>query len=452
MNKPLTIIQISTREYGGGAEGSAWNLYNELKIRGHNSYMAVGKKKSNNPDILRIPLSPKKGFLNQAIEYIRSVTESKYHGYRNAERLRYWLPYITDWRKMYYRLRGIEDCYSYGSNRIVELIKKPDVIHCHNLHGSYFDIESLIMLSQTVPVILNVRDAWLLTGHCAHPFNCEKWKTGCGKCPDISVYPKIRFDSTAYNWKRKRNVFKKSNLHVVANSNWMLNQVKESILSMHPSSVIGNGIDLKIFCPGDKTKARIELGLPNDAKIIMFAAAFARSNPFKDYKLMITALKDVAQENQFQEFLFLCLGEESEEQRIGQNIKVKFIGFVKDKEKLAQYYRASDIYLHAAKAESFCKTITEAMACGIPVVATNVGGIPEQISDGENGFLIKPGDSVEMADKVIQLLNCENIRSRFIENALKSSHRFDINKKVDEFLFLYYHLSDKSKTETNKNR
>jgi hypothetical protein len=58
--------------------------------------------------------------------------------------------------------------------QLLELFGVPDIVHCFNLHGSYFDLRALTWLSRRLPVIVDLRDAWLLSGHCAHSFDCER--------------------------------------------------------------------------------------------------------------------------------------------------------------------------------------------------------------------------------------------------------------------------------------
>jgi len=75
----------------------------------------------------------------------------------------------------------------------------PGIVHAHNLHGGYFDLRVLPWLSRQVPVILTLHDAWLLAGHCAHSFDCQRWKSGCGQCPNLSIPPVAKRDATASN-------------------------------------------------------------------------------------------------------------------------------------------------------------------------------------------------------------------------------------------------------------
>ena len=101
--------------------------------------------------------------------------------------------------------------------------------------------------------------------------------------------------------------------------------------------------------------------------------------------------------------LYLAIGERAPAERIG-DAEIRFVPFEKDRARLAQYYRASDVYVHAAKAENFPNAVLEALACGVPCMATSVGGIPEMIVPDHNGLLVPPSQPQALADGIEQLL------------------------------------------------
>ena len=255
-----------------------------------------------------------------------------------------------------------------------------NIVHCHNLHGGYFDLRVLPRLSREVPVVATLHDAWLLSGHCAHSFDCERWRSGCGHCPDLSIYPPLKHDGTAYNWRRKQRIFAKSRLYVATPSAWLMRKVEESILAagIVESRVIPNGVDLGTFRPGDRARARAMLNIPADARVILFTGYGIRRNIWKDYETMRAAISRVAEQLRGENVLFIGLGEESPPERL-QSAEFRFVGYVSDGEEVARYYQAADMYIHAAKVDTFPNSVLEALACGIPVVATAVGGIPEQV-------------------------------------------------------------------------
>jgi glycosyltransferase involved in cell wall biosynthesis len=104
--------------------------------------------------------------------------------------------------------------------------------------------------------------------------------------------------------------------------------------------------------------------------------------------------------------LVLALGEAGEDETVG-NIHIRYIPPIVNRHEVASYYQASDVYVHASHEDTFPTSILEAMACGLPVVATAVGGIPEQVDNSLTGLLVGPGDSVAMAS-AIELLLCDS--------------------------------------------
>src|SRR5207249_2562667 len=118
---------------------------------------------------------------------------------------------------------GREDFRFPGTRELLSLTPEPpDVFHAHNLHGGYFDLRLLPALSRRSPFVLTLHDAWLLSGHCAHSLDCERWLGGCGACPDLSLYPAVKRDATAQNWQQKRRIYADARLHVATPSRWLM--------------------------------------------------------------------------------------------------------------------------------------------------------------------------------------------------------------------------------------
>ena len=348
------------------------------------------------------------------------------------------------------RMNGYEDFGFPGTWSLLELTPEmPDVVHCHNLHGAwlqtggYFDLRALPWLSRQVPTVLTLHDAWLLSGHCAHSFDCERWKTGCGRCPDLSIYPAVKRDATAYNWRRKRDIYAQSRLYVATPSHWLMHKVEQSMLApaVQEARVIPNGIDLSVFHPPeDRHAVRSVLGIPQEAKVILFAANGIRMNIWRDFEMMRAAVARVARRMDGQSVLFLALGDDAPPEHIGR-ATVQFVPYQEDPKVVARYYQAADVYVHAARADTFPNVVLEALACGTPVVATAVGGIPEQVEDGVTGFLMPPGDAEAMADAVVALLTDEALQERLGENAAEDARkRFDLDRQVSEYIEWYQAL------------
>ena len=225
---------------------------------------------------------------------------------------------------------GCEDFNFPGTRRLLELAEFPDIIHCYNLHGGYFDLRALRSLSHRLPVILDLRDSWLLSGHCGYSFDCERWKTGCGNCPDLGIYPPISRDATAYNWRRKRNVYNQSRFYVATPSRWLMQKVEQSMLApaIVGSRIITTGIDQAIFHPVNKLEARKTLKLPAAARVLLFSAYGIKQNRFKDYQTMRDAVTLVAKRLRGKELIFVALGEDAPDEII-DGARIRFVSFKK---------------------------------------------------------------------------------------------------------------------------
>jgi glycosyltransferase involved in cell wall biosynthesis len=340
--------------------------------------------------------------------------------------------------------RGIENFNFPGTWHLLDVPpQRPDIVHCHNLHGDYFDLRALPWLSQQVPVVLQLHDAWLLTGHCAHALNCDRWMTGCGDCPDLDIYPAVRQDRTAENWQRKRDIYNRSHLYITAVSEWLMSRVKLSMLHGVQYRVIPNGIDVSLFVPGDRQQARADLNLPQDAHIILLTS----HNAFKDFDTMISALERLHSDRPL---IFVCLGISKPSVQVGQGT-MRYTGIISDKHQMVKYYQAADVYIHAAKQEAFGKTITEAMACGIPVVATAIGGIPEQIEDGITGYLVPARDGAAMAERITSLLTSPPDRLAAMTQAARRvvEARYSLEAQATAFLSWYGEVIDDWKTRNS---
>lgn len=432
IKQKLNILQVSTFDHAGGAEKIAWDLFTSFRRLGHGSWMAVGTKRSQDPDVLCIPKRTNEftHFLQQIVQHL------PYSRVLNNR-----IELFTHPRQIDTFIKGYENFNYPGTLDVLNLPpNRPDILHCHNLHGGYFDLCALPWLSKQVPTVLTLHDAWLLSGHCAHSFDCQRWKTGCGRCPDLSIYPSIRRDATAYNWQRKADIFKKSRVFIVTPSQWLMDKVNQSILkpAIIESKIIPNGVNLNIFHPAEKEKVREKLGFSPDAKILLFAANGIRKNIWKDYRTLKTSLGKIADSGT--KLLCIALGEDAPPEYIGEN-EIRFVPYQKDYQKVACYYQAADIYVHPSRADTFPTTILEALASGTPVVASNVGGVPEQIAEGKTGFLVPVGDADAMADRIEQLLSDEELLQRMRNHVAEDAmQRFGLERMVNEYLAFYQQI------------
>jgi glycosyltransferase involved in cell wall biosynthesis len=452
----MNIVQVSTADRGGGAYQVAWFLYEGYAQAGHTSWMVVHENKSGESRIVAMS-SYRDGLWYRLLNQAAQVVPNRL----GLWRIQRGLKHLARPKWLLSQLQGHEFFDFPDTHRVWgRLPVSPDIIHAHNLHGNYFDLRVLPTLSHRYRTVLTLHDAWLLSGHCAHSFECERWRIGCGQCPDLLIPHPLWRDGTAYNWQRKRSIYSHSRLYVATPCQWLMDKVHASILSegIADSRVIPHGIDLSIFPPKPKFEVRKALGLPQETQIILFAANGIRKNVWKDYTLMRGAIRLLGEMDT--PILFLALGEDAPSEQIG-NARIQFVPFQEDVTRVAQYYQAADVYLHGARVETFPNTILEALACGVPVVATAVGGIPEQIQgyggfgvsptlnkdsvDAATGILVPPGDAHSMAQALEKLLENKDIRQRLGHNATDDAkQRFDLKLQVERYLAWFEEIQSTS--------
>lgn len=439
-NDSLSVLTVNAFGMFGGAEKVAVDLHRAYLERGLDSWLLLGAKLPELPHVLELPNDAYRG------PWARAVLAAARAADRHRKRPRdaAWilsraLRILAEPGRYAAVLAGREDFEYPATKHLLDLPPtEPDVVHLHNLHGSYFDIRELPHLTARVPTIATLHDAWLLTGHCAHPLDCTRWQSGCEDCPYLDMYVAIPRDASAENFRVKREAVLASKLRIATPSRWLMRMVESSGIAdaLLETRVVPNGVDTSVFTPGSKAEARAELGLPQDREIVLFTARALADNPFKDYATLAEALPRVTAARPGK-VLLVAVGSEGDASAIA-HAEHRTVPFVEDPADVAKYYRAADVYVHAAKAENLPLAIMEAMACGTPVVASDVGGVPEIVTDGVNGLLVPVGDAEALASATVRLLADASLRDAMCAAAVARVERdFTFERQVKAYLEWY---------------
>ncbi|MBN2360544.1 MAG: glycosyltransferase [Deltaproteobacteria bacterium] len=405
--RPLRIAMVGSADVGGGAERVAQRLRDALIARGHDCRSFVGVRRGPASD----------------------ATELDNRARRRS---------LLGWSMVALeRATGLQYLYYPGTRDLIRALRGFDVVHLHNLHGGYFELWRLPAICRGRAVVMTLHDCFWLTGHCAYPVDCPRWAHGCGLCPDLDRYPSIRRDSSRFNRSSRRDLLRRSGILCHAPSRWMLEQWHLAGMAGREPVVIPQGMDLELFAPGDKKAARAERGLPQDGHIVIFSAQGGLSSPYKDGATVISALHRLLARRDRSPLHLVVLGGVDE---LPADLRGSIVapGFVVEEKTLVQYYRAADVLVHAARADNAPLVPVEAMACGLPVVATAVGGIPEVVIEGLTGFLVPAADAELLAARVAAVCDIAGLAERMGAEARRraqSSH--DLNAVVDAVLELY---------------
>ncbi|HEY4484399.1 MAG TPA: glycosyltransferase [Candidatus Paceibacterota bacterium] len=396
----MNILQINTSDTKGGAGKVAYCLQGELEKRGHKSTLLVSRKYSQDSNVMLI--RPDNNLRRRIL------------------------------KKVTYYLAN--DLNFFPSEHILKMpeFKKADIIHCHNLHTNYFNLSTLKKISAVKPIIWTFHDMWPITAHCAHSFGGALKENGFFTCPSLDIYPPIAWHNERYLEKRKGEIYRNANFCIVTPSRWLADKVKQSILGDRPLSVIYNGINASIFKPYDKQEARHLLNLPQNKQIILIVAKRGQSNPWKGGDYVQDTIKAFTGNSRA---FFVDLGGDAN----NSTNQGKVVSYVADQNILAKYYSAADILLYPSIADNCPLVVLEAMACGLPVVSFNTGGIPELVEHKINGYIAEYKNADDLKIGLDYLLNLppqetEKMRRYSIE---KIKTGFTVEKMTEQYMRLY---------------
>jgi glycosyltransferase involved in cell wall biosynthesis len=407
----LSILHFSMADVTGGSARSAYRIHTGLRSRGHRSRMLVGFRSSQDPDVQSVSAS-------KAL-HLADRCANKVGGHL-----------------------GFQYSFVPSSLRTARhpWLRQADVIQLFNTHGGYFAQGLLPKLARHAPLVWRLSDFWPFTGHCAYPGACNRWLSGCGSCPDLQTYPAIARDRTAELFKLKKRLYAGLPLTIVAPSSWIEQQARRSpLLGDLPVRRIPNGLDGTAYVPHSRAQAREQLGLPRDAKVILFAAHVLDDNPRKGGDVLLRALASLGP----QEGWVLALMGEGGGSWLGKApIPVHLLGFHSDASSIARCYAAADVVAIPSVLENLPNTLIEALACGRAVVASDCGGMSDGVIHARTGLLTSMGDAVALAEGLKTILTLDERRATMEREARELFEReFSSQRELDRIEALYAELA-----------
>ena len=278
--------------------------------------------------------------------------------------------------------------------------RQADIIHLHWVSQGMLSLKDIRRIVKSgKPVVWTMHDIWPATGICHLSLGCARFKTGCHHCPLLPGGGGDN-DLAARVWRRKREVVRNSHIHFVACSEWLASEARKSALLRDQTvSTIPNPIDTRIYSPQDQAAARRRLGLPEDKRIILFAAQ-RTDNRNKGLDYLYEAISLMVEQQPDAPLALAVMGAAKEQMGRELPVPVYLLGYLADHDSLVDAYNAADVFVLPSLSENLPNTIMEAMACGVPCVGFRVGGIPEMIDHQKNGYVARYRDSHDLAEGI----------------------------------------------------
>ncbi len=408
----MKALLLSTFDRVGGAAQAAYRLHQglnalppELSVT---SQMLVQRKSSHDATVL----APQTR-LNRAISRLRSPLD----------------------RLPLYRYRQRQGFYSvqWLPDRLPQTVAllQPEVINLHWTGRGFVQIETLKRLNR--PLVWTLHDMWAFTGGCHYSNGCDRYQQQCGACPQL--HSARDTDLTRWIWQRKATAWRELPVTVVSPSRWLADCARQSALFHgHRIEIIPNGVDLQCYKPMLRAEARQRLGLPGDRPLLLFGALDATSDFRKGFHL----LKGILQRLRCDPTLSLdlvILGSDRPAHPPTWEFPIHYLGHLYDEATVALAYAAADVFVAPSLQDNLPNTVLEALACGTPCVAFDIGGMADLIDHQINGYLARPFDCDDFAAGLTWVLQAGD---RLGHNArAKAEQTFSLERQAHDYRHLF---------------
>ncbi len=409
----MKVLLASYSDCRGGAARATYRLYQGLQQVGVDVTLKVQTKHSGDPSIVGPSTKLEKG-----LSVLRPTLDSlplSWYPQRNSS------IYSLNWFPERFK------------NKLAQI--KPDIINLHWINAGYLQIETLAKLNY--PIVWTLHDMWPFTGGCHYTQGCEGYRQSCGACPQLAS--KRQWDLSRWVWWRKTKAWRNLNLTLVTPSRWLAKCAAESSLFQNrPIQVIPNGLDLEQYRPISRQLAKNLLGLSPDKFTLLFAALSTTSDPRKGYHLLLESLSKLKLLLADEAIELVIMGASSVDNFADLGYKIHAFGQLHDEISLVLTYSAADLLVAPSIEDNLPNTVIEALACGTPCVAFDIGGMPDIIEHQQNGFLVQPFDKDELAYGIAWVLQekerYESLRDRARQ---KTEEMFDLKIQTNAYLSLF---------------
>ena len=418
----MKILHLSSSDIAGGAARAAHRLHSGLRLSGHDSHMLVEKKSSLEPEVHQY-YAP------------RRMSARLYRKLRRGN-------ISNDWHKACKNKpagfdRFTDDRSAHGS-LLLEAIKGYDIVNLHWV-ANFVDVgEVLPRLTRELPVVWTLHDMNSMTGGCHYNAGCERYKSGCGSCPQIGSTEEDDYSHQIF--QRKAEAYEGidlNNLTIVTPSEWLGSCAGDSVLLKKFSRhVIPYGLNLEDFTPRDQDFARDVLRIPHDAKVLLFVADYM-DNKRKGFRLLMDALAELKDDG----VICITLGD-SRGTSTPEGVKALHLGKLSDDRIVSLAYSAADLFVCPSVQDNLPNTVLEAISCGTPCVAFDIGGMPDMIEEGVTGWLAKSVDSVELSSAIGKGLASITSNGSEISGQCSEAARqkYDLPMQAEKYMKLYGNL------------
>ncbi|MBT3255900.1 MAG: glycosyltransferase [Deltaproteobacteria bacterium] len=384
----MKILQISTYDIRGGAARATYRLHRGLRHMDQDSCMLVKYKETDDDFVSAVAQRQETETDANAFFMEVPIQEQYINAHRtDISNTLFSLPYPG------YDISGSP------------LVQNADIINLHWVSQFQSPVTLKHIFDLGKPVVYTLHDQWAFTGGCHYSSGCEGYQSSCKECPQLADDPFSLPEAILHD---KKDLFHNANITIVTPSRWMGRCARESrLFKSLRVEVIANSLETDLYSPLPEDQAKERLEIPHDAVTFLFGAIDGTEKR-KGFAELVGAMKFCLKNELFQELLrkdrlrLLCFGSPNDQLK-SVGIPVVSLGQLGTDEEIRDAYSAADIFLLPSLEDNLPNTILESMSCGTSVVAFDVGGVSDMVTDGVNGLLVKAFNIEQMGEAIVSL-------------------------------------------------
>lgn len=413
----MRVLIVNTSERIGGAAIAAGRLVEALKNNGIKAKMLVREKQTDRLSVI--------GLNKNWWKVWQFIWER-----------------ILIWKENRFKKHNLfaVDIANTGTDiTVLPEFQAADIIHLHWINQGMLSLNDIrkILLSGK-PVVWTMHDMWPCTGICHHARECDKYHQECHHCPYIYKGGGKK-DLSNQVFKKKKEIYQSAPVTFVTCSRWLKERAGQSaLLNGHTIVDIPNPISTSLFKPQNSLTARNKMELPTDKKLILFGSVKV-TDKRKGIDYFIESCKLLAEKypEMKEELGVVVYGKNSECLKSLIPFQVYALDYISNEKDLVNIYNAVDLYVTPSLEENLPTTIMEAMACGIPCVGFNVGGIPEMIDHLHNGYVAEYKSAEDLANGIIWTLSESEYQSLSEEACRKAVSNYSESIVAKKYIDIY---------------
>lgn len=414
----MRVVHLSTSDIKGGAARSAYRVHCGLVERGHDSLMLVRQKSSDDPRVIAAPLDDESARTLQLVQE-RCIDNNR-----------------TPLSNTHFSIG-----YPHVDLSARPEIQSADIIHLHWVSGFQSPQSIRALGSLGKPIVWTFHDQRAFTGGCHFSAGCTRYEAECGDCPQLQ---EDFFQLSRAAVTDERDLLPTRAMTVVCPSAWMANCARASATFRDCKiDIVPYGIDTTVFYSRNKADARASLGLPEKSVVLLFGGDGLMVKR-KGFPLLVEAMQLAMQQRKFAgkvrqgEIVLACFGGVLGPLRWKLPTEPLQFGRIETDEVLAAIYSAADLFLLPSLEDNLPNVMIESICCGTPGVGFKIGGVPDVMTQGLTGRLVRPNDAAAFAKAIVDLSLSPTRRAWLRWNCGKRSRRRWSNKRqVASYLQIY---------------